>query len=114
LDREDPIEKEVPVRRVPLRAAVGLSLALVAGWSLQFAHGSDLKGADPRTGKVPPAVKAPAKPADKAADCGCTKTHGTNVQFFDTPSEAATQAKKEQKLVFVLHISGDFENPDFT
>jgi hypothetical protein len=36
------------------------------------------------------------------------------VQFFDSPSEAATQAKKEQKLVFVLHISGNFENPDFT
>jgi len=102
------------VRRVPLRAAAGLGLALVAGWSLQLAQGSEVKGVDPQTGKVPPAVKAPTKPAEKTEGCGCTKDHGTSVQFFDTPSEAATQAKKEQKLVFVLHISGNFENPDFT
>ncbi len=95
------------MRRVSLRAAAGLGLALVAGWSLQLAHGSEVKGAEPRTGKAKPA-------ADKTEGCGCTKTHGTNVQFFDTPSEAATQAKKDQKLVFVLHISGQFENPDFT
>ena len=102
------------MRRVLFQATAGLALALVAGWTFQLAHGSELKGADPRTGKVPASVKAPAKPAEKTEDCGCTKSHGTSVQFFDTPSEAATQAKKEQKLVFVLHISGNFENPDFT
>jgi hypothetical protein len=32
----------------------------------------------------------------------------------DTPSEAAAQAKKEGKLVFVLHVSGNFEDPRFT
>jgi hypothetical protein len=102
------------VRRIVLRATAGLGLALVAGWTIQFAPGSELKGADPRTGKVPASVQAPAKPAEKTEGCGCTKSHGTSVQFFDSPSEAATQAKKEQKLVFVLHISGHFENPDFT
>jgi len=30
------------------------------------------------------------------------------------PVDAATQAKKDQKLVMVLHVSGNFENPDFT
>ena len=99
------------MRRVLLSAAAGLGLALVAGWGLQLAHGSGPKGSD----KSPAAVKAPAKPADdKAEDCGCTKDHGTSVQFFDTPSEAAKQAKKEQKLVFVLHVSGNFEDPRFT
>ena len=102
------------MRRILLRATAGLGLVLVAGWALQLAQGSELKGADPRTGKVPASVKAPAKPAEKTESCGCTKSHGTTVQFFDTPSEAATQAKKEQKLVFVLHISGHFENPEFT
>src|SRR5262249_59938058 len=100
--------------RIALRATAGLALAIVAGWSLQLAYGSELKGTDPRSGKTPAAVKAPAKPAEKTEDCGCTKSHGTSVQFFDTPSEAAKQAKKEPKLVFVLHISGNFENPDFT
>ena len=31
-----------------------------------------------------------------------------------TRSLAATLAKKEQKLVFVLHVSGNFEDPRFT
>ena len=29
-------------------------------------------------------------------------------------AEAAARAKKEQKLVFVLHVSGNFEDPRFT
>ena len=44
---------------------------------------------------------------------GCGK-HGTEVAFVDTPGEAAAQAKKEKKLVFVLHLSGHFEDPKFT
>jgi predicted outer membrane protein len=40
--------------------------------------------------------------------------HGTTIDFFDTPAEAAKQAKKEAKLVFVLHVSGNFEDPRFT
>jgi hypothetical protein len=55
------------------------------------------------------ATTAPAK-ADKPT-CG---SHGTTVEFVDTPNEAATQAKKEGKLVFVLHVSGHFEDPRFT
>jgi len=52
-------------------------------------------------------LKQPAE----AATCG---DHGTNVHFYKTPSEAARAAVKEEKLVFVLHISGLFEEPDFT
>jgi hypothetical protein len=44
---------------------------------------------------------------------GCSK-HGTEVLFADTPNEAAALAKKEQKLVFVLHVSGHFEDPRHT
>jgi hypothetical protein len=44
----------------------------------------------------------------------CSGEYGTSVQFVKTPSEAARQALKEEKLVFVLHVSGLFENPDFT
>jgi hypothetical protein len=54
---------------------------------------------------------APAKPPKEGATCG---DYGTSVDFFKTPSDAATQAKKDQKLVMVLHVSGNFENPDFT
>jgi hypothetical protein len=40
--------------------------------------------------------------------------HGTSVVFEDTPSQAARKAKKEKKLVFVLHVSGHFEDPKLT
>jgi hypothetical protein len=49
-----------------------------------------------------------AAAADKEA------CHGTSIEFVDTPSEAARLAKKEHKLVFVLHVSGLFEDPKLT
>jgi hypothetical protein len=50
-------------------------------------------------------------PAARAADaCG----FGTAVEFVDSPREAAALAKKQEKLVFVLHVSGHFEDPQFT
>ena len=52
-----------------------------------------------------------AAPAAPAATCG---NHGTSVAFVNTPREAAARAKAEQKLVFVLHVSGHFEDPQFT
>lgn len=53
----------------------------------------------------------PAFPADDTTSCA---THGTSVDFLDTPSLAARKALKEQKLVFVLHVSGNFEDPRYT
>jgi hypothetical protein len=47
----------------------------------------------------------------KAETCG---NYGTSVHFVATPSEAARQALKEEKLVFVLHVSGLFEDPTLT
>jgi hypothetical protein len=43
--------------------------------------------------------------------CG---SFGTQVEFLDTPSAAARKALKEEKLVLVLHVSGNFEDPRFT
>ena len=40
--------------------------------------------------------------------------HGTSVNFFDSPATAAKHAREDEKLVFVLHVSGNFETPDFT
>ncbi len=51
---------------------------------------------------------APAVAAEEAA------CFGTKVEFVDTPKEAAALAKKQEKLVFVLHVSGNFEDPRFT
>ena len=78
--------------------AVGLALAPLAGLVLTAGLAS--------AGKPAP----PAAPAE-AATCG---SYGTTVEFLDSPAEAAKQAKKEGKLVFVLHVSGNFEDPRFT
>ena len=51
------------------------------------------------------------RPAKTEAACG---EYGTAVHFEDTPADAAKQAKKDEKLVLVLHVSGHFENPEFT
>jgi hypothetical protein len=48
----------------------------------------------------------------KEADtCG---DFGTSVHFEKSPKAAAAKATKEEKLVFVMHISGLFEEPDYT
>jgi hypothetical protein len=54
-----------------------------------------------------------ARAADKEERAACGN-HATAVQFVDTPSQAAREAAKEHKLVFVLHVSGLFEDPKLT
>ena len=84
-----------------LHVAAGLGLASVLGLATAMA---DEK---PKSG-------APIAASPLFAEATETSCHGTNVDFLDSPSEAATKAKKEEKLVFVLHVSGHFEDPRFT
>ncbi len=39
---------------------------------------------------------------------------GTAVQFAESVPEAAQQARQQEKLVFVLHVSGHFEQSEYT
>ena len=55
-------------------------------------------------------ASADAGPKDEAS-CG---QFGTSLEFEKTPSEAARKALKQEKLVFVLHVSGYFEDAAFT
>ena len=59
------------------------------------------------TSAEPSAEKAKSKAA-------CSGNHGTSVHFVKNPQVAADKAKEEEKLVFVLHVSGNFEDPRFT
>ena len=56
---------------------------------------------------------AAADPGGTGGHAGCGH-FGTSVYFVDSPSEAGRLARKEQKLLFVLHVSGHFEDPKFT
>ena len=39
---------------------------------------------------------------------------GTSLLFAASPTEASKQAAAQEKLVFLLHVSGDFDDPGFT
>jgi hypothetical protein len=97
------------VRRILSCTVAGLIPAL---W-LWSAGAGELKGTASGKGlsAKAAAIKTPAKPSDPAT---CSGDYGTSVHFEKTPSDAAKKALKEEKLVCVLHISGLFEDPDFT
>ena len=59
-------------------------------------------------------LSMPAQADKKPAETTTCGDYGTSVHFEKTPSDAARKAQKEEKLVCVLHVSGDFEDPDFT
>ena len=74
--------------------------------------GDGAVGAGGGDGVPPPPV--PAKPATCDLSKGECGTYGTTIEFRKTPQSAAARALKEEKLVFVLHVSGHFEDPRFT
>jgi hypothetical protein len=61
----------------------------------------------------PPAQDRPSAPAEPAV-CSVDHRYGTSVDFVDSPAEAGEQALKEKKLLFVLHVAGNFEKDQFT
>ena len=98
------------MRCVRMSTMAALGLVPLLGLS---AYGTDLQGKDPRTGQAPPPVPAQAQPAEKEHGGGCAG-HGTAVDFYKTPQKAAEIAKRLEKLVFVLHVSGTVEDPRFS
>ena len=96
--------------RTLFMTAVGLGLT-PALWLLS-ARGAEL-GAVPAGAARPIPKPVPVKPPPKEEGCGCG-SYGTTVEFADSPSEAARKALKEEKLVFVLHVSGHFEDSGVT
>jgi hypothetical protein len=56
---------------------------------------------------APPACAGACPPSD-------SRDLGTALLWAQTPEEAAERAKDEGKLVFLIHVSGNFESPGFT
>ena len=75
-------------------------------------------------GTVAVANQAPTQPAQPEAVVAireapklCEKPagmFGTSILFAANPTEAKKQAGTQEKLVFLLHVSGDFDDPGFT
>jgi hypothetical protein len=60
-------------------------------------------------------VQALARDVRKAPpDARTAEKYGTSVAFFKNPLDADLLARKEDKLRFVLHVSGNFEDPGCT
>jgi hypothetical protein len=91
------------VRRLFTLSAAGLIGALWLAMSPATVQSGTPKAGDQTTPSI-----------GKIVTAGEENTCGTSVNFFKTPSEAAQQAGKTGKLVIVLHVSGNFEDPDFT
>ena len=56
-----------------------------------------------------PALEVDNNPQDATCDA-----YGTSVNFMRSPAAAARRAAKEDRLLFTLHVSGNFEDPQFT
>jgi hypothetical protein len=77
--------------------------------------------APPQVVAQPPEVAAPQQHADACAAtdqaapvCQVDHHYGTSIDFVDSPTAAAEQALKDGKLLFVLHVAGNFEKDAFT
>jgi hypothetical protein len=64
---------------------------------------------------VPDVPVAAVKPLLKDEPPKCdASNYGTSVPFLNSPLEAAREAQRTGKLVLLLHISGNFEDKQFT
>jgi hypothetical protein len=49
-----------------------------------------------------------------ATVCSANRSLDTALTWAKSPAEAAAEASREGKLVFLIHVSGNFEDPGFT
>jgi hypothetical protein len=63
---------------------------------------------------LPPPPRRETEPEAEAAAPANGETYGTNVLFMNNPAAAAESARRDDKLLFVMHISGNFEDSCFT
>jgi hypothetical protein len=75
---------------------------------------------EPPAGPEPPAKpsvvaepKRPKKDIDLKVFANCASI-GTDILFVKDPPEAFRRAKAENKLVYMMHLSGNLEDKDFT
>jgi hypothetical protein len=97
--------------RAPQQAEPAQS-ALRLGASPGAAVGTARTPSVPREDRVADPLLPPPEDSIKAERAG--ENYGTQVAFLSSPAKASKQAVQDQKLMFVLHISGNFEDAKFT
>lgn len=103
-----PRPAEDSVKKLDPEVVKALADGGKAVWQAVFAG----KGEDdrPLVELPPPAILVNQK---QPIPEGC-KTHETALHFVKNLAEAQKRAKKDDKLVFVLHLSGNIDDPGFT
>jgi len=101
-----PVRDQTPAPAAPGRfvlheAAPRASLPFVLPEKPSFAL-ADLKLDEP-------AACGPTEPV-----CAVDRSLNTALTWAKSPGAASEQAQKEGKLVFLIHVSGNFEDPGFT
>lgn len=106
------------LQRFRRRCAVAAGLLALSGVVVLGVRGASRTHVGPApavTAHAPPCVAAPNPSPDRVKeDDHPTDTYGTRVAFARTPAEAAGRAGREGKLLFLLHVSGNFEEARFT
>jgi hypothetical protein len=70
-------------------------------------------GRTPARAPARPAVAEQPREAEACAACAPAST-GMRVRLVVSPEQAARQARREGKLLFLLHLSGNLEDAQFT
>jgi hypothetical protein len=99
-------------RRVHSWAIVALAGLCVLGVAMPVRRAESLpRSVEPVTSiKATPSLGFVVKPA-ALPEPGA---HDTRVAFVCSPAEAARLAAADRKLTFLLHVSGDFDDSEFT
>lgn len=110
---------QAPVVALPEQGVVFVALAE----NQQEPQPGDVAAGDAAVA-VPRVLALEAERADECAECagpdaannagGDHEFFGTAVRFVRNPVEAARIASAQRKLTFVLHVSGNFDDPGFT
>jgi hypothetical protein len=112
-----------PALRVFAGATVAFSMALVAGlvvmMSLKRAQSdvaTDKMAYVPLQRSVLPVASARTAPLEQYSNLTCSreKRVGTGVTFVSSPTTAMREASTQGKLLFLLHVSGNFDDPALT
>jgi hypothetical protein len=106
---ETACEPPMAVNEAPTDPQIGAKAPMpAAGAPAAAVPETPLQPAPPiQTGKDV-ATPAMPKPVDGGGD------FGTALTFARSPAEAAKLAKRDKKLAFFLHVSGNFEDSGFT
>ncbi|MGH7226278.1 MAG: hypothetical protein ACRELF_23935 [Gemmataceae bacterium] len=94
------MEATLAFHRSPHRQAVVNNISLIE------------EDAPPLPPPAPPRGPGPAAVSTAPQPVG--ETYGTQVLFLNNQAAAADTARKDHKLLFVMHISGNFEDACFT